>query len=233
MIVISIADIPIGIENRHKFIVALSKDYLTDSEPVFTVSASDEEIAREREMSDDEFSDGYLESIVVFRKIAERLPEFDAVVFHGAVLSMGGKAYAFTAKSGVGKTTHTRLWISEFYDSVHYINGDKPVIRLIDGVPYAFGTPWRGKEGYGRRESAPLSAIALLERAESNSAVAVPYGEGTVRLMKQIYIPKNPVCASLAMRVADKILTAVRFIELKCNMDKEAAHVAYRAMIEK
>ena len=80
MIVISIADIPIGIENRHKFIVALSKDYLTDSEPVFTVSASDEEIAREREMSDDEFSDGYLESIVVFRKIAERLPEFDAVV---------------------------------------------------------------------------------------------------------------------------------------------------------
>jgi hypothetical protein len=116
------------------------------------------------------------------------------------------------------------------FGEVHYVNGDKPVLRLIDGVPYAFGTPWRGKEGYGRAESAPLEAIALLERAENNVAVPIPYGDGTIRLMKQIYIPKNPTCASLAMRVADKILTTVRFVELRCNMDKEAAHVAARAM---
>ena len=48
--------------------------------------------------------------------------------------------------------------------------------------------------------------------------------------MKQIYIPKNRACALLAMRVADRILTTVSFVELKCNMDKEAAHVAARAM---
>ena len=230
MIVINIADVPIAIDNKHKFIVALAKDYITDSEPAFTVSADEADVSREREASGSEFSDGYLESIVVFRKIAERLPEFDAVVFHGAVLNKGGKAYAFTAKSGVGKTTHTRLWLSEFGDEVHYLNGDKPVLRLIDGKPYAFGTPWRGKEGYGRAESAPLEAIALLERAEQNTAEPIPYSEGTVRLMKQIYIPKNRACALLAMRVADRILTTVRFVELKCNMDKEAAHVAARAM---
>lgn len=231
MIVINIAGIPVGVDNRFKYIEALARDYQCDEAPVFTVRADDSKIAREREASGAEFSDGYLESIVVFREIAERIPEFDAVVFHGAILARDGEAYAFTAKSGVGKTTHTRLWLSEFGDEVHYINGDKPIIRLIDGVPYAFGTPWRGKEGYGVNESCPLAAIALLERAENNSAERINRDEGTLRLVRQIYIPKNPVCAALAMRVADKILSGVRFVELKCNMDPEAAHVAARAMI--
>ena len=232
MLVIKIANIPIGIDNRFEYIENIARDYLSDEVALFTVSAGSDEIAKEREASAGELSDGYLESIVVYRKIAERLPEYGAVVFHGAILAKGEKAYAFTARSGVGKTTHTRLWLSELGSDVHYINGDKPVIRLIDGVPYAFGTPWRGKEGYGRAESAPLKAIALLERAETNTAKQIPYSDGVVRLMKQIYIPKNPDSASLAMRVADKILTTVRFVELKCNMDTEAAHVAAKAMIQ-
>ena len=230
MITVKIADIPFGIENRYEYIETIAKDYVTSDTPVLTVSATDSDIAREREISGADLPCGYLESTVVFRKIAERLPEYDAVVFHGAVLAKGGRAYAFTAKSGVGKTTHTRLWLSEL-DDVYYINGDKPVIRLIDGVPYAFGTPWRGKEGYGTNECAPLAAIALLERGEQNTAEVIKAEDGTVRLVKQIYIPTSPTSAALTMRVADRIISSVRFVELRCNMDTEAARVAARAML--
>lgn len=233
MIRIKIANIPIGIDNRYDYIEALCTDYLTDDEPTFTVSATDAQIDKESGMTDNAFSKGYLESVVVFRNIAELLPKYDAVVFHGAILKKDSLAYAFTAKSGVGKTTHTRLWLSELGDSVQYINGDKPIVRIIDGVPYAFGTPWRGKEGYGSNESAPLSAIALVERAEKNSTVRIDAKDATLRLVKQIYIPRDPVCASLAMRVADQIVSTVRFFELKCNKDSEAAHVAASAMLEK
>lgn len=232
MIVIKIADMPIGIDNRYKYIESYAKDYLTDEEPMLTIRITDEDIQRERECCEGEQTQGYFESIAAYRKIAEQLPKYDAVVFHGAVLSYCGKAYAFTARSGVGKTTHTRLWLSEIGGDVHYLNGDKPIIRLIDGVPYAFGTPWRGKESYGVNESAPLSAIALLERGEANTAVSISPKEGVMRLIKQIYIPKDPITASLAMRVADRILTSVRFVELRCNMDPEAASVAARAMIQ-
>ena len=147
------------------------------------------------------------------------------------MLAHGGNAYAFTARSGVGKTTHTKLWISTL-DDVHYLNGDKPIIRMIDGVPHAFGTPWRGKEGYGVNESAPLRAIALLERGVTNSAKTVEAKDGALRLMSQIYISRNPMTVALTMRVADRIAKAVRFVELRCNMDPEAAIVASKAMIQ-
>ena len=231
MLKIKIAGIPIGINNRYRHIEQLCRDYLTDEEPLFTVSATDEEIAKENEISDGTYSPGYLESVVIYRNIAEQIPRYDAVVFHGAVLNKDGKAYAFTARSGVGKTTHTRLWLDEFGDSVHYLNGDKPIIRIIDGTPYAFGTPWQGKEGYGVNESAPLAAIALLERNEKNSATLIDPKDGTVRLIKQIYIPRDSVSAALAMRIADSIIRSTRLVELKCNKGREAAMVAYRAML--
>lgn len=232
MITVKLANLSIGIDNKYGLIEKLAKDYITDEPPVFTVSVTDADIEREAAMSEDEHTPGYLESITLYRKIAERLPEYDAVVFHGAVLSYRGKAYAFTARSGVGKTTHTRLWISTLGDDIHYLNGDKPIIRMIDGTPYAFGTPWKGKEGYGVNESAPLEAIALLERGETNTALPIPSREGVLRLVKQIYIPKDPLSAARTMRIADSILSTVRFVELKCNMDPEAAHVAARAMIK-
>ena len=231
MITLKLAGLCVGIDNRFDYIEKFAEDYLTDAIPDFTVSVSDDELAKEATMTEVSFSDGYLESIVAYRKIAERLPEYDAVVFHGAILATGGRAYAFTARSGVGKTTHTRLWISTLGADVHYLNGDKPIIRMIDGVPYAFGTPWRGKEGYGVNESAPLSAIALLERGVTNSAVTVEPKDGAMRLMSQIYIPRTPRAAALTMRVANSIANSVRFVELKCNMDPEAAIVASRAMI--
>ena len=231
MLKVKIADIPIGIEHSSQYVEEICRDYLTNEEPLFTVNATETEIAKESELADGRCSREYLESTVIFRKIAERIPMYDAVVFHGAVLAKDGKAYAFTAKSGVGKTTHTRLWLSEFEGHVHYINGDKPIIRIIDGIPHAFGTPWKGKEGYGTNESAPLAAIALLERGEENIAVPIDPQDGTVRLVKQIYIPRDPTCAALAMRVADRIISSARFVELKCNMDSEAAGVAARAML--
>ena len=231
MLKIKIAGIPIGINNRYRHVEQLCRDYLTDEEPLFTVSATDEELAKEKELSGGTYSPGYLESVVIYRNIAEQIPRYDAVVFHGAVLNKDGKAYAFTARSGVGKTTHTRLWLDEFGDSVHYLNGDKPIIRIIDGTPYAFGTPWQGKEGYGVNESAPLVAIALLERNEKNSATLIDPKDGTVRLIKQIYIPRDSVSAALAMRIADSIIRSTRLVELKCNKEREAAMVAYRAML--
>ncbi len=234
MIRIKIAGLSIGIDNKYSFIEKLARDYLTDEPELFTVEALENEIRREGEQTPGQsYPDGYLESVVVYRKIAERLPDFDAFVFHGAVLNMGGVAYAFTARSGVGKTTHTKLWHTAFADKVHYLNGDKPIIRFIDGIPYACGTPWKGKEGYGVNEIAPLGGIAFLKRGEKNEAYEVGEDRIVTFLMGQIYIPKRADGAVKVMRLANRLVGAVRLVELKCNMDVEAAHVSYAAMSKK
>lgn len=231
MIVIKLADLAIGIDNRFDYLNKLTYEYQSNDEPLFIVSATHEDIERERKQSEYSFSDGYLESIVVYRKIAERIPEYEAFVFHGAVLNYEGNAYAFTAKSGVGKTTHTSLWLSEFGDKVHYLNGDKPIIRFIDGKAYASGTPWRGKEGYGVNETAPLCGIVLLERAEQNSAKKIDPSTGVLRLFGQMYLPKNEENMKLTMKLANRVINSVNFVELKCNMNPEAAHVAKESLI--
>ena len=231
MIVIKIAELPIGIDNKYAYVRELASEYLTDEEPLFTVFATDTELEEERGRNECNFSNGYLESIVAYRKIAEQLPKYDAFVFHGAILNYDGNAYAFTARSGVGKTTHTRLWLSEFSDMTHYLNGDKPVIRIIDGQPFAAGTPWRGKEKYGVNEIAPLKGIALLSRGEKNLAEPIDPTVGVLRMMSQIYLPTEREAVQLTMRLADRVIRSVKFVELKCNMDPEAAYVAREALL--
>ena len=229
MLTVSIAGIPVGVDNRYKHIERISRDYLCDKEPAFTVRATDGEIERERVASGEGLHDGYLESTVIHRLIAEQLWRFDAFVFHGSVLSVDGLGYAFTARSGTGKTTHTRLWCEYFGDRAHYVNGDKPAIRFIDGKPYAYGTPWRGKEGYGENISVPLSGIAYLGRGEENSAEAVSFDDVSSILLSQIYIPRSPLAAARTLALAGRLASGVKHIALRCNMDKDAPLAPARA----
>lgn len=231
MLVIEIADIAIGLDNRFEFIEKFARDYITDKAPLFTVNASDEDIEEERKIAEANYPDDYLESIVMYRKIAEKISEYDALVFHGAVLELDGKAYAVTAHSGVGKTTHVRLWLSEFGDRVRILNGDKPILRVIDGKIYACGTPWRGKENYGVNAMRELCGIAFLKRGEINLARKIESREVTLRFMNQIYLAKkDALMMSRTLRLADRILRSVPLYELECNMDIEAARVAYKAL---
>ncbi len=230
MLTIKIANIAIGLDNRYEFIEKFAADYVTDEAAEFTVCATDEDIEAERAIAEMDYPVDYLESIVLYRKIAEHLPEYDALVFHGAVLETEGEAYAITAHSGVGKTTHVRLWLSEFGDSVRILNGDKPILRMIDGVIYACGTPWRGKEHYGVNSMAPLKGIAFLSRGSENLARRISPSEVTMRFMNQIYLgKKNALMISRTMQIADRILKNIPLFELECNMDAEAARVAYAA----
>ncbi|MBQ9070576.1 MAG: hypothetical protein IJY23_04430 [Clostridia bacterium] len=229
---ISLAGLVIEISVRYSYTASLVKDYTVEADGCdFSVSVTDEDIKAEAEASEGAFSDAYLESIALYRKIAEKLPSYDAVVFHGAVIAIGGKAYAFTARSGVGKTTHIRLWGEVFGDEVHVLNGDKPVIRIIDGTPYACGTPWRGKEGYGVPEMLPLSAIGFIERAEVPKAVKIPSKNGILRLASQIYIPNDKKNAILALGVIDRIIKGVSLFDVRANMEKESARVSYEAFM--
>lgn len=229
MLTVRIAGLVIGIENKYRHVEHLVRDYLTPETPEFTVSATEADIERERAASEGDFSPGYLESTVVYRKIAERLPAYGAFVFHGAVISVDGGGYAFTARSGVGKTTHTRLWLAHYGERAHYVNGDKPIIRLIDGVPYAFGTPWMGKENYGSNTSVPLLGIAHLMRGEVNSARVVSADELSEIILSQMFIPKERAMALRTLSLLNSVLSSVRLIELRCNMDSDAPLAPARA----
>ena len=233
MLKISIAGIIVEINNKYPTIEKLSVDYLSDGVPDFSVCATDEEIEREGLGLSDDFTSGELESIAIYRKIALNLSEYSAFVFHGAAVEVGGVASIFTAKSGVGKTTHVRLWLKKFGKEASVLNGDKPIIRIINGEPFVAGTPWRGKEGYGRPGLVPIAGVALLERASENFARPVSVDDALVRFLTQAYVPRHDArAASKTVAIISEVLAKIPIITLGCNMKDEAADVAYSAFLK-
>jgi hypothetical protein len=73
----------------------------------------------------------------------------------------------FLGKSGTGKSTHSSLWL-KYIEGTELMNDDNPVVRLIDGKPWVFGSPWSGKTPCYKNVKAPIGAIVQLSQAPYN-----------------------------------------------------------------
>ena len=89
------------------------EEYLCQGQPDFSVTTSMADIAFEREKSAREdrlegkpvrdYSDAYLETIAVQRKITEHLFAYDTLLFHGSVVAVDGAAEKFVGVADVTK----------------------------------------------------------------------------------------------------------------------------------
>ena len=216
------------------------RDYLCDGKADFSVETNMTDIAFEREKSAREdaleglpvrdYSDKYLETIAVQRKIMEHLFEYDTLLFHGSVVAVDGQSYLFTAKSGTGKSTHTRLWREVFGDRAVMVNDDKPVLKITEGGVLACGTPWNGKHWLGENICVPLKAICILERGKENRIRAIPAKEALLMLMQQSNRPRQAALMPKYMELIDALARKTKFYRMACNMDPEAARLAYETM---
>ena len=177
-----------------------------------------------------EYKDPYLETLAVYRKIAERLPEYGGFLIHGSCIAVDGQAYLFTAKSGTGKSTHARLWMRLLGEKAQYINDDKPLVRFRDGVPLIYGTPWDGKHHLSANASAPLRAVCILERSAENHIKKISAAEAYPMLVQQTYRPADPLALAKTLQLLDRLAKCVSFYRLGCNMEPQAAEVSYAAM---
>ena len=216
------------------------RDYLCGESPDFTIEISMADIAFEREKSEQEdrlegipfrkFPDAYLETIAVQRKFAEHLFAYDTLLFHGSVVAVDGEGYLFTAKSGTGKSTHTRLWREAFGDRAVMVNDDKPFLRLTEQGVLACGSPWNGKHGLGNNLSVPLRAVCILERGEENHIRPIKAKQALSMLLQQSNRPMDRMLLPKYLELLDRMADGVAFYRLACNMDPRAALVSYQAM---
>ncbi len=153
------------------------------------------------------------------------------LLMHASVVRHKGFAYAFTAKSGTGKSTHTALWLRNI-DGCDLMNDDNPIIRIINGTAYLYGSPWSGKTPCYRNIKARLGAITVIDRAPTNSIERLTPVEAFVKIL--------PSCSSMKW---DKVIygntcnNIIHLIEccnnnyiLHCRPDDEAAIVCHNAI---
>ncbi len=229
MFIIKLAGVHVGIKNRYPFVERQCRAFLADTEDAdFWVEVTDEEIAQEPRQEG--HSMGYLESVCVYRHICEKIFRYNVFLVHGSVIEQDGTAYAFLARSGVGKSTHTRLWLKNI-PATRVINGDKPLFRVEeDGSITAYGTPWNGKENWGDNISAPLGAVCFIERGEKNEIRPASEEETLTRLMAQVYLRGARESIEKRLLMMDALLRAVPYYVLRCTISDEAALVAYHEM---
>lgn len=233
----------IRIVSLYEEIHLMCKDYGVtsgDENVEFTITTTQTDIDYERERStrEDEkegiairhFSDSYLETLSVYRKMAEELLNYNTLLFHGSVIAVDGKGYLFTAKSGTGKSTHTKLWREYFGERAKMVNDDKPLLEITDEGIMVHGTPWDGKHRLSSNVSVPLQAICVLNRGEENRVEEITAKEAYALCLQQTYRPASVEGMMRTLPLLDRLLTKVRLYQLYCNMEPAAAEVAYRGM---
>ena len=236
---LSLAGVPIRVSALYPTTKRFCKDYLSKESPALSISLSQEDIEEEQRRSELQdvldgvpkrsFSDAYLETLALYRKLATPLLEHNILIFHGAAVVADGYVYLFTAPSGTGKTTHVRIWLDQI-PSTYVLNGDKPLLKITNDGVWVCGTPWQGKENMGRNEIAPLKAICILERGESNQIKAVSFSEALNVLTQQVYKPKDTILLLETLKLIGR-LSQTNLFHLQCNMKSEAAWVSYHGMV--
>lgn len=232
---VRIAGVVVGIDHHYEYIHELCEDYVVTGEtPAFIVRAEEWEIDQEVAASSAPplLRDcGYYESNCLYRKICLGMVDYDGFLMHSAVLNVKDRALAFAAKSGTGKSTHVGMWRERYGEKVLIINGDKPIYRFVDGVLYACGTPWRGKEGWGYNTMVPLKALCFLERGTENHLERISKAEAIPRLFHQLLLPKEPERMDRFLALVDRMLETTPCYLLRCDITPAAAETARQGLM--
>ncbi|MGN0804198.1 MAG: hypothetical protein ACI4MS_02325 [Candidatus Coproplasma sp.] len=222
MIKVKIADIIIEIESRYKENELFLQEYVcNEGEPNFKASCSEKEVEDIIAVSEIKVP-AYCENAGICRDIAEKMIDYNRFLFHSANIEVDGKAIAFTAKSGVGKSTHLALWLKNFKDC-KVLNGDKPFFHFDGQEFYVYGSPWQGKENAGYNGKAKLGAICFLKRGEKNEIKRISADDAFKRMFLQVSFPYDIEHRIKLTELLHELSRRVDCYELSCTISDEAA----------
>ena len=239
---VEIAGIPAEIRCRYPETKSDMEEFLSVKEPCFSVWPSEEDFEAFRKWTEELVAKGYeeydysplmQENILVHSQLSRELLTYDVLLVHGSAISMDGEVYLFTAPSGTGKSTHTRLWREAFGERTMMINDDKPMLKISpDGVE-VYGTPWRGKHRLGCNAHGPLKAIIDLTRDTENHIERISASEAFPIIKKQAIAFHDVRLMTKILSLEKILMESIPFYRLGCNMEREAAVVAWEGINQK
>ena len=155
------------------------------------------------------------------------------IAIHSSCIVSGGKGVIFLGESGTGKSTHTRLWRENIPGAV-LLNDDSPIIRVIDGITWVYGSPWSGKTPCYKAERYQLAACVRLSQAPYNKMQKLHVLKG--------YAALHPSCPpefayderiySHISTTLGSLLNGVPTYLLECLPNADAAELSYKTVFQ-
>lgn len=227
-----IADLTVDMGYKYERMIKQAEAYRIegDKTPDMTIYLSDSFI-EQKIKEDGELTPETCEYIYTGSIFYLGLIHFGGLMLHASAVLIDGKAYLFSASSGVGKSTHTSLWQKAFgKDRAKILNDDKPAIRIEKDGIYAFGTPWSGKTDLNINVKAPIAGICFLERGDKNKIRRENGGAVIAKLLAQTVRPYKEQNMDILLRHVDKVLKEIPVYTMRCTISEEAAYTAYNEM---
>lgn len=204
--------------------------YLTNNTPNIKISVDKQDLVNEAKKSAEKYSKNYLETLAIYRKIADALIDYSIVLMHGSAVCINGKCHILTGPSGAGKSTHAALLKRYAPESAKIINDDKPLIKISSAKCEVFGTPWDGSRRISENTSAPLKSICFIKQASKNEINEISKEEALPPLMPQVFKSEDSEKVSITLDLINKLMQNVNFYELKCTKDISAAELSYKTL---
>lgn len=154
------------------------------------------------------------------------------LLIHASLVRHNDYGYAFIAKSGTGKSTHTSLWMRHI-PNCDLMNDDNPVIRIVDGQPFIYGSPWSGKTPCYRNVKALLGSITRIDRAPANSIERLRPVEAFTSVLPSCSSMKwDPTLYRAIGDAVTRIIETTPIYILHCLPDKEAAEICHKELTQ-
>lgn len=153
-----------------------------------------------------------------------------ALMVHSSVVVKDSKVYMFLGKSGTGKSTHSRLWLQNI-DGTFLLNDDNPIVRLVDGKVYIYGSPWSGKTKCYINKSFEVGGIVRIVQKPFNRITKLNVLEAYASLISSCSILRQ--VPEVNRNITDTVSSVVgltRCYVLECLPDVDAAKVSYSAV---
>lgn len=158
-----------------------------------------------------------------------RLIRMGYVSLHAAAVEMHDEAFAFSAPSGVGKSTRALAWIEAM--GAKLINGDRPLINVRRLELY--GVPWDGKEQCFRNAHYPLKYICEVRRSGSVYVREMTFKQRRELLLHQSFIPMwDSETAAVQIFNITQLAARGEMVRAFCGPDGKDAKALYCALKE-
>lgn len=230
MRIYNIADLYVSLECTERTMKRAEKYYLTDSDinPDISIKTTPEEIANIYRPDWTEEVKAYVyEGKLFYSELARR---FNGMMIHSSAVVLDGNAYLFSAPSGTGKSTHTRLWLQKFENRAYILNDDKPAVRIMPDGIFVYGTPWSGKDDVSINKKAPLKGICFLNRDKTNWIKTMDTESKVVNLYHSAIKKVDKEVALKQLDIIENIIKKIPIYEMGCNISEESVEVSYNKM---
>lgn len=155
----------------------------------------------------------------------------DGFYLHSSSVAFEGKGYLFSADSGTGKSTHTKLWHQTFGEDAKIFNDDKTPLRRLEGIWYAYGAPWCGKDNININMKVPVAGICFLKQGTENRIRRLTQAEAVSKIISQTICKfKDVERLDLMLSHVEKIVQEIPVFELENRPEPEAARLSYETM---